>query len=188
MILSHVPKRSPEANLYILKNSCDLCRHGHMLNLWLLLASSPDMEDKAGVHSFLFHCLFLLGGLRMQVPEDKWPDTSLSSACATGKVVKELLRTCHAPSWPPSPVLAPRETALVHSGFRAKVTQGCGLQDTRAHYLVIPSNTEALVESSVGQWRLWSTAVCQKGKTDGSWPSSRAWQATSCFLITIQSS
>ena len=56
-----------------------------MLNLWLLLASSPDMEDKAGVHSFLFHCLFPLGGLQMQVPEDKWPDTSLSSACARGK-------------------------------------------------------------------------------------------------------
>lgn len=33
MILSHVPKRSPEANLYILKNSYNLCRHGHMLNL-----------------------------------------------------------------------------------------------------------------------------------------------------------
>ena len=170
MTLSHVPKRSPEANLYILKNSCDLCRHGHMLNLWLLLDSSPDVEDKAGVYSFLFHCIFPLWGLLMQVPEDKWLDTSPSSARVTGKVVKELLRTCHAPSWPPSPVLAPRETTVVHSAFRAKVTQGCGMQDTRTYYLVIPSNMETLVESSVGRWCLWSTTVCQQGETDGSWP------------------
>lgn len=61
-----------------------------MLNLWLLLASSPDVEDKAGVYSFLFHCIFPLGGLLMQAPEDKGLDTSLSSACVTGKVVKEL--------------------------------------------------------------------------------------------------
>lgn len=135
-----------------------------MLNLWLLLASSPDVEDKAGVYSFLFHCIFPLGGLLMQAPEDKGLDTSLSSACVTGKVVKELLRTCHAPSWPTQPVLAPRDTTLVHSGFRAKVAQGCGMQDTRAHYLVIPSNTETLVESSVRQWCPWTTTVCQQGE------------------------
>lgn len=135
-----------------------------MLNLWLLLASSPDVEDKAGVYSFLFHCIFPLGGLLMQAPEDKGTRYQPLLCMCHRKSSKRAAENMPCTILTHSPVLAPQDTTLVHSGFRAKVAQGCGMQDTRAHYLVIPSNTETLVESSVRQWCPWTTTVCQQGE------------------------
>lgn len=120
------------------------------------------MEDKAGVHSFLFHCLFPL----REVYGCKYPGTN----------DQPLLCMCHRksstraaenmPCTILTPLACPR-TSRNHAGslrVQGKVTQGCGLQDTRAHYLVIPSSMQALVEAGVGQWRLWSTAICQQGR------------------------
>lgn len=63
---------------------------------------------------------------------------------------------------PPSPVLAPRETTLVHSGFRARSLRAVACR-TPGALPVIPSNTGSCGERC---WtvRLWSTAVCQLGR------------------------
>ena len=142
-----------------------------MLNLLLLLDSTSEVEDKAGVSSFLFHCIFPLWGLLMRVPEHKWLDASPTSARAHRRRASENV-PCMVLTL--TLVLAPWEASLVHSGFRAQAVaraiRDCGTQDTRAEYLAVPLNVEMLMGSSVEGWCLRSATIYQQGETDDSWP------------------